>query len=168
MANSLIRGPEDIPALQDIGLIFGGLALFWVVFALVDGTGILVVFFSFWGFLIGGCYGDCHSPASADRLLAAQQHLRAVATGCAVGVLIGAGVALALILIFAAWRPGGSQAKAKAAAIALPPPLPSAQEQAILEEFDKGIREVFPPPPPRLLLSHFKVQQFLRKATNRN
>jgi hypothetical protein len=136
---------------------------------LVHGaSGAFVLFFSFSGFLTGGYYGDHHSPALADRLLAAQQHLMAVATGAAVGVLIGAGMALALILIFAAWRPSSQGAKAKAAATALPPPLPPAQEQAILEEFDKGIREVFPPPPPRLLLSHFKVQEFLREKTNRN
>jgi hypothetical protein len=32
MANVLIRGPEDIVALWEIGLFFGGLALFWVGF----------------------------------------------------------------------------------------------------------------------------------------
>jgi hypothetical protein len=43
----------------------------------------------------------------------------------------------------------------------------AAEEQAIIDKFDKGIREIFSPPP-RLLLSHFKVQQFLREKTNRN
>jgi len=46
--------------------------------------------------------------------------------------------------------------------------LETARQQAILKKFDQGIREIFPLPPPRLLLSHFKVQQFLREKTNRN
>jgi hypothetical protein len=43
----------------------------------------------------------------------------------------------------------------------------AAQEQAILKEFDKNIRAIFPEPP-LLGLSHFEVQQFLREKTNRN
>ncbi len=44
----------------------------------------------------------------------------------------------------------------------------AAEEQAILKEFDKNILAIFPPEPPRLGLSHFEVQQFLREKTNRN
>src|SRR5271165_6526328 len=106
MATALSR-PEDIPGLLDIGLIFGGLAFFWIVLYLLryvhGASGALVLFFSFWGFIIGGCYGDSHGPSSADRFLA-QEHLRAVANGCAAGIIIGAGLALVLILFIAAWR----------------------------------------------------------------
>src|SRR5271166_3762637 len=64
--------------------------VFWIVLYLLryvhGASGALVLFFSLWGFMIGGCYGDSHSPSSADRFLA-QEHLRAVATGCAAGII---------------------------------------------------------------------------------
>jgi hypothetical protein len=48
------------------------------------------------------------------------------------------------------------------------------QKQAELElkasetELIDALGHLIPPPPPRLLLSHFKVQQFLQQKTNRN
>jgi hypothetical protein len=162
MATALLSRPEDIPALWEVGLLFGGLALFWVALRLVQHheCWILILFSSLWGFLIGGYYGDHHSPVSPNRLLAAQEHLRAVAAGTAAGVMIGASAALVLSLFIATWR-ASKQAKARAiirelAAKKALAAAKAAQEQAIF------------PPPPRLLLTHFRVQQFLREKTNRN
>jgi hypothetical protein len=64
---SLIRGPEDIVALCDIGLLFGGLALFYLMLLAVRNSesGVLIVLFSEVGFLARGLvrrpYGRCRS-----------------------------------------------------------------------------------------------------------
>jgi hypothetical protein len=77
---------------------------FYVALLLVRNseTGVLIVFFSLFGFLAGGWYGDRTNPLSADRLQAAWEHLRAVANGMVAGAAIGVGVDLAIAVLLAA------------------------------------------------------------------
>jgi hypothetical protein len=103
MTPSLIRDSEDVHALLDIGLLFGGMALFYVALLLVRSeTGVLIVFFRLFGFLAGRWYGDRTSPVSADRLQAAWEHLRPVANGMVAGAAIGVGVDLAIAVLLGA------------------------------------------------------------------
>jgi hypothetical protein len=166
MTHSLIRGPEDVVALCDIGLLFGGMALFYVALLLVRNSeaGVLMVLFGQFGFLTGGTYGDRTSPILADRLQAAWAHLYAVETGAVVGTAIGAGVGLVVTLLLTALRARlrtGVEARRKAAEEALP-----SQRKADIERITRKLNHFYDSPPAVLGIDRVQIQRFLQEHKN--
>ena len=165
MTHSLSRGPEDVVALCDIGLLFGGMALFYVALLLVRNSeaGVLMVLFGQFGFLTGGTYGDRTSPILADRLQAAWAHLCAVETGAVVGTAIGAGVGLVVTLLLTALRTRlrtKAETRRKAAEEAL-----SAKRKADIKRIARELNH-FRDRSPVLGIDRVQIQKFLRAHRN--
>jgi len=152
-----IRIPENIPALLDVALIFGGLALFLVALRLVrkSEAGPLIVFGSQLGFLAGGLWGDSQVPASV-----AWEHLHWVATGVMAGTAVGVGVGVVVALLLAAWRARGrSRAKREGALKPLVERVQADRERA-LQERTRVLD------PPTLGIDRVQIQRFLKGHRN--
>jgi hypothetical protein len=164
--------------LCELGFLFGSLGLFWLAAHLAGRsnsfTFALAVLLSVFGFLGGGCYGDRMRPSGSWG------HFQSVAFGALGGIAIGTASAVLVRLAFAIRRlilkqvfymerpcPVSTQnlSLRNSARQNQQSPEPERSAQEPSAQANAKIRAT---PPPRLLLSHFTIQQFLRDKINRN
>ena len=167
--------------LAELGLLFGGLALFWVAAGLAQRinsfTLALAVLLSLCGFLAGTCYS--HWVFAGERT--GPEHFLSEAGGAFVGIAGGTAAAVLVRgLIAIRQRLAGGvhmEQRSRAAepnkeelpkelALTTKKPPERDRTRGELARGDSG--KTFAPQRPKLLMTHFAIQQYLRQKTNRN